>query len=202
MKVIVIEDDLILCDSYKYYFKSYPDYTLEGIYNHVEDALENYESTFPDIIISDISFPNMNGVDGIKYFKEKDPNVKILLVSVHDDLHWIKSALKNAADGYLTKPVLKHELYNALNIIKYEGAILSTDVTKKVISSFQKKSLRIFTDREKDIIELLSQGETYKSIATKLYITSSTVNFHIQNIYLKLNVNSKSEALKIIQELD
>ncbi|MGB5226611.1 MAG: response regulator transcription factor, partial [Eudoraea sp.] len=142
------------------------------------------------------------GIEGIRLFRKKDPEVKILMISAQNDFEIIKKAFKNQANGYLTKPVTKKRMFNALNSLKFEGATMSNDIVKKVISMFHRKSYHNFSERENQIIDYLCQGATYKLIADKLFVTTSTINFHIQNIYLKLDVNSKSEALTKLQEME
>jgi len=202
LKIIVIDNDLLFHDAYKYYFETYLDYSLKGIYTSVEDALSDYDNTLPDIIVSEVSIPDISGIEGIGLFRKKDPNVKIIMISAQSDFEIVKRAFKNRANGYLTKPVSKKRLHHALNSIKYEGAIMSNDIAKKVISMFQRKSYKSFSERENQIIDYLCQGATYKIIADKLFVTTSAINFHIQNIYLKLDVNSKSEALTKLQRLE
>lgn len=199
--VIVIEDDEILLDSYRYFINSYDGYVLRGAFMNVNEALREYETIFPDIIISDISMPGMSGIEGLSKFKALDDAVKIIMVSVHDDLSYILDSIKNKADGYLTKPINKISLKSSLDALSNDGAPLSNDVSRKLISIFQKEKHAMFSDRENEIIELFTKGLTYKSIAEELFITASTVNFHIQNIYSKLEVKSKSEALKKITQL-
>lgn len=123
------------------------------------------------------------------------------MISDQSDFEIIKKAFKNGANGYLTRPVSNERLHNALNSIKNEGAAMSNDIIKKVISNFHRKSYQFFSERENQIVDYLCRGATYKIIADKLFVTTSTINFHIQNIYLKLNVNSKSEALSKLREL-
>lgn len=203
LRIIAIDNDVAFHDTYAYYFQSYFNYTLEGVYRSVEDALADFDRLQPDMILSEVNMAEgMSGIDGINQFKAKDPDVKVIMVSKESDYDLIKKAFKNQASGYLTKPISKKRLLRALNSIRDEGAALSSDIAKKLISMFQRKSYRIFSDRENQIIEHLGQGATYKSIAEKLYVTTSTINFHIQNIYLKLDVNSKSEALRKLRELD
>ncbi len=202
LKIIVIDNDRLFHAAYRYYFETYQDYSLQGIYVSVEDALEDYENVLPNIIVSEVSMPEVCGIQGIGMFRKKDPDVKIIMISAQNDFEIIKKAFKNRANGYLTKPVTKKRLYNALNSIKYEGATMSNDIVKAVISMFHRKSYSNFSERENQIIDYLCQGATYKLIADKLFVTTSTVNFHIQNIYLKLDVNSKSEALTKLQELE
>ena len=202
LKIIVIDNDRLFHAAYKYYFETYQDYSLQGIYNSVEEALKNYDDLLPDIIVSEVSMPEVCGIQGIGMFRKKDPDVKIIMISAQKDFAIIKKAFKNQANGYLTKPVTKKRLYNALNSVKYEGATMSNDIVKAVISMFHRKSYHNFSERENQIIDYLCQGATYKLIADKLFVTTSTVNFHIQNIYLKLDVNSKSEALTKLQEME
>ncbi|WP_445382036.1 response regulator transcription factor [Robiginitalea sp. IMCC43444] len=202
LKVIVIDDDPKFHETYAYYFSTYLEYRLAGIYRSVEDALEDYELVKPDIILSEVNFRGLSGIDGLVEIRKKNAQAKVIMVSSNNEFEGIKKAFKYGAVGYLTKPISKKRLRHALNSIKYEGAAISNDIAKKVISMFRKKNYDCFSERENQIIEYLGQGATYKAIAEKLFVTTSTINFHIQNIYLKLDVNSKSEALKKIRELE
>ena len=202
LKIIIIDDDPQFNDLYKDYFETYYDYSLEGTYPTVKEALSDFSRIQPDMILSEVELPEISGIDGIERFRKMDPDVKVIMVSTATDFETIKASFKNGANGYLTKPVSKKRLLIALNSIKKEGAALSHDIAKKIVSMFQRKSYTIFSERENQIIEYLGQGATYKAIAEKLFVTPSAVNFHIQNIYLKLNVNSKSEALQKLEELD
>ncbi|MGB3152338.1 MAG: LuxR C-terminal-related transcriptional regulator, partial [Maribacter sp.] len=98
-------------------------------------------------------------------------------------------------------PMTEDKLLHALNCVRKEGATMSNDIVKKVISNFHRKSYKLFSERENQIVDYLCKGATYKIIADKLFVTTSAVNFHIQNIYLKLDVNSKSEALTKLEQL-
>ncbi|HMB65152.1 MAG TPA: response regulator transcription factor [Eudoraea sp.] len=202
LNIIVIDHDPQILLLYKIYFESYPDFELKGIYGSVQEALQDFENTVPDIIFSEVNLPDIDGIEGIALFRKKDPDVKIIINSVESDFGIIKTAFKNGANGYLSKPVTRKRLYHALNSIRSEGAIMSNDIAKKVISMFQRKSYQAFSKRENQIIDYLCQGATYKIIAEKLFVTTSAINFHIQNIYLKLDVNSKSEALTKLQTLE
>ncbi|MBC8769384.1 response regulator transcription factor [Arenibacter sp. BSSL-BM3] len=201
LKIIIIENDRCLHEAYKYYFETYKDYSLDGIYDSVKEALIDYNNIMPDIILSEVSMPDGCGIEGIGRFRKKDSNVKIIMITADSDFEVVKRAFNHMANGYLTKPVNKHSLHHALDSVKYEGATISNDITKKIISMFQKKSYASFSERENEIIHYLGQGATYKTIADNLFLTPSTINFHIQNIYLKLDVNSKSEALAKLRDL-
>ena len=199
---MVIDPNPRFHESYAYYFSTYRDYQLSGIYRTVSEALENYKIDPPDYILSETELPEMSGLDGICEFRKRDPKARIIMVSEENDFGCIKKAFKNGAVGYLTKPITKDRLKDALNSIRFEGAVLSNDIAREIINAFRRKSYTGFSERENQIIEYLSQGATYKTIAEKLFVTPSTINFHIQNIYLKLDVNSKSEALQKLQSLD
>ncbi len=199
---MVVDDNRSMHRAYENYFEMYLEYTLAGIYESTQDALAVYDLVQPDIIFSEVELPDGSGIEAIKRYRLKDPKVKIIMLSTQNDFDLVKKAFKNTANGYLTKPVNERTLYNALDGIKSEGATLSNDIAKKIITMFQRKTYDRFSERENQVIDYLSQGATYKTIAEKLFVTASAINFHIQNIYLKLDVNSKSEALRKLRELE
>ena len=201
-KIIVIDNDVTFHYKYQKYFESYLEYSLKGVYTSISEALENYDNVIPDIIFSEVDLAHECGIEGIKHFRQKDPNVKIIMLSAQNDFELVKKAFKNTANGYLSKPVTERTLYNALDSIMSEGGTMSNDIVSKIISKFQRKSYDFFSERENQVVEYLCQGATYKTIAEKLFVTASAINFHVQNIYLKLDVNSKSEALSKLQELE
>lgn len=201
-QIIIVDNDLSCHESYRNCFNTYSDYTLKGIYSSVNGALIDYENVSPYIIVSEVALPDVSGIAGIKLFRKKDPNVKIIMISKDSDLEVIKDAFKNMANGFLSKPIDSNSLHRALHSVQHEGATMGNDIVKKIIAMFQGKRYRLFSERENQIIDYLFEGATYKSIANKLFITPSAVNFHIQNIYMKLNVNSKSEAFVKLREME
>lgn len=202
LKVMVIDSDMRFLEAYPYYFSTYRDYDLVGIYPSAEEALEAYLELRPDIVLSEVHLPTGSGIDAIAEIRKRNSDARILMISDENDFEYIRKAFKFGAAGYLTKPITANRLKEALDSIRFEGAAISNDIALQVISAFRRKSYENFSQRENEIIEYLCQGLTYKNIAEKLFVTPSTVNFHIQNIYLKLDVNSKSEALEKIRELD
>ncbi len=202
LKIVIIDHERSFHKTYETYFDSFLEYALKGVYLTVKDALYAYDYIFPDVIFSEIELPDLCGIESIPLFREKDPEVKTIMLSSNNDFELIKKAFKHGANGYVTKPLNERSLFNALDAIQREGATLSSDIAKKIIAMFQRKSRQYFSERENQVIDYLCQGATYKTIAEKLFVTPSAVNFHIQNIYLKLDVNSKSEALSKLQELE
>ena len=195
--VIVIEDDEVLLDAYEYYINSYEGFELIGMYSTVTSALKDYDNVQPDIIVSDISMPGLNGIEGVKKFKTLNESIKIILISVHDEVDYILDFIESRVDGYLTKPISKDSLLNALESVLVGGMPLTGDVSKQIVNMLRNQKEddfiveNIFSEREAEILNLFTKGYTYKAIAETLFITHSTVNFHIQNIYCKLDVNNK-----------
>jgi len=164
--------------------------------------LSDFGQQNPDIILCEAQLSGISGIDGLEYFYKKNENLQVLMMSQKNDFKLIKEAFKKGACGFLIKPLTKERVLRALDALGQHGVALELDVAKKIINSFQTKSFDSFSRKENEIIELLTQGFTYKMIADKLCVTPSAVNFHIQNIYVKLNVNSKSEALQKLKEIE
>lgn len=201
IRIIVLEREKALHEIYKNHFEQLTDYELAGSYTSAAEALKDFKHTTPHIVLSEIALNGMNGIDAIKLFRKKDWGIKLIMFSEINDFDVIKNAFKKGANGYLTKPLTLDKLEHALTSIEKEGAAMSTDIIKKVIHNFHRKTFAFFSERENQIVDYLSQGATYKMIADKLFVTPSAINFHIQNIYLKLDVNSKSEALSKLELL-
>ena len=200
-RIIVIEKDELSTTAYKSYFEPYNEFVLVKTYTNLIKALKELKTTKPDIVICEVALESGNGIDAIGMFKKKVHNVQIIMISSNNDFEIIKKAFKEGANGYLTKPMSSEKLHYALVSLQREGAAMSNDIVKKVIANFHKKSFNFFSERENQIVDYLFKGATYKMIADKLFVSTSTVNFHIQNIYLKLDVNSKSEALTKLERM-
>ena len=182
-------------------FENMEDYDLVACSTSLREAVIN-EDRFPlDLLITETK---VNGQSGLRYTNgiiQRKPEIKVLVVSSENDFELIKQAFKIGVHGYLTKPITPDRLQAALQTIAEEGTALSNDVSSKIISVFREKRYSMLSQRENQIIGYLGEGATYKDIAKKLFVTPSTVNFHLQNIYLKLNVKSKSEALQRLKTI-
>ena len=201
-KIIIVDHDEKLHLAYHHFLSENAQFQLLGIYKSINGLLSHLGRVNPDIIICEAALQGISGIQGIDYLRKRKNKVKILIMSRQNDFGLVREAFKKGANGYLTKPMSQERFLNALHSLEEHGVIMEHDILKKVISSFQKKSFESFSKKENQIIELLTQGFTYKMIADRLCVTPSAVNFHIQNIYVKLNVNSKSEALEKLRELE
>ncbi|TMU56753.1 response regulator transcription factor [Flagellimonas algicola] len=202
LKIVIIDNDEKLHSLYQQYFNDSLLYELVAIHTSVNEFIPNAVRTRPDIVVSEVHLTGISGIEGISYFKKQNTSSKVLMISGKCDFEVIKEAFRKGAEGFLTKPLAKNRLLNAIAELHQHGVALEHEVAKKIIHSFQVKTFESFSKKENQIIEFLTHGYTYKMIADRLCVTPSAVNFHIQNIYVKLNVNSKSEALRKLQEME
>ena len=202
LNCIVIDNDQSFHPNYRSYFDSFTEYALADIYTSAEEALAEFDAHNPDIVFIEVALNGGCGIDYIQHFRKKDAQVKVIMLSAQNDFEQVKKAFKHSANGYISKPVNARKLYNALDSIKNEGATMSNDIISLFVATFQRKSREIFSERENQVVDLLCQGATYKSIAEQLFVTPSAVNFHVQNIYLKrlqqLAQVCKSSCTKLI----
>lgn len=171
-----------------------------------EEALENItEIEKPDVILLDIGLPGMNGIVGIAKFKEHFPTAHILILTVYDDNDNVFEALCAGASGYLLKDSAPEKIIDSIQEVLAGGAPMNMKIAHKVLEMFtrfkpQKHDYGL-TEREKEILQLLTAGLTKQQIADKLYLSFHTVNTHLKNIYGKLHVNTRTGAVtKVFKE--
>lgn len=197
-KVVIIEDNLPLRDGFAEVIKTTENFELTNCYDNCEEAIERLKYDNADIFLMDIELPaGINGVEGTKLIKKELPNANIIMVTVFENSDFVFDALCAGASGYLTKSISPDELIGALNECVSGGAPMSIKIAKMVVSSFQVQPSKIeLSPREKEVLSLLSHGNTYDSIAEQLFISRNTIKFHLKNIYIKLQVNSNIEAIQ------
>ncbi len=196
-KVVIIEDNIPLGQAFEDIINSTANFTVVDHYSNCEEAIENLKSDTPNIILMDIDLPGMNGVEGTKKIKQKLPKTNIIMITVFENSEMVFDALCAGATGYLTKNLKPDDLISALEEAMSGGAPMSIHIAKMVVNSFQKKSSSIvLSQREKEVLTLLSEGNTYDIIGEKLFISRNTIKFHLKNIYIKLQVHSNIEAIQ------
>ncbi len=173
-----------------------------GRYASCEDALIGIETDAPDVMLMDIGLPGMSGIAGVRLIKSKFPDVKLLMLTVYENNERVFEAICAGADGYLLKTTPPVQLLQAIREIHEGGAAMSPVISRKVLEMFQNshgKSSEEFdlSQRELEILHHLVQGNSYKIIGEALSISAHTVHFHIKNIYRKLHVTSKTEAVAV-----
>ena len=166
-------------------------------YADAETALPGILKTAPDVVLMDIVLPGMTGIDCVRLIKEKLPDIDVLMLTVHSDDQSVFQSLQAGACGYLTKNISPDKLLDAIREANEGGAPMTSNIARMVVSSFNRfrKASPELTRREREVLEQLCQGKSYKMIADTLCISEDTVRHHLKNIYKKLQVNSKSEAV-------
>lgn len=194
-KVLIIEDDEEIRSSFSLIVNSSDKFTVINTYGNGESAISNLPKDQPDIVLMDIELPGINGIQATKLIKDKFPQVEVIMVSVYEDSDLVFEALKAGASGYITKSANYMELLSALDEISRGGAPMSSRIARMVIDNFHVNPNSPLTKRETEILQLISEGKTYTQISEQLFISKETSKTHIKNIYSKLQVNSKSEAI-------
>ena len=194
-KVLIIEDDEEIRSSFSLIVNSSDKFMVINTYGSGESAISNLAKDQPDIVLMDIELPGMNGIQATKLIKDKYPEVEVVMVSVYEDSDLVFEALKAGASGYITKSANYMELLSALDEISRGGAPMSSRIARMVIDNFHVNPNSPLTKRETEILQLISEGKTYTQISEQLFISKETSKTHIKNIYAKLQVNSKSEAI-------
>lgn len=200
--VSVVEDDNVIRNNLAELINGIEGCKCIGSYSNCESLIENIEENLPDVILMDIDLPGISGIEGIEIVKDKFPNVDIVMLTVHEDAELVFKAIKSGACGYLDKSAPEKKIIESIKEVYNGGAPMTTRIAKLVVSSFQSKTEGSnLTDREKDVLNLLCGGSAYKEIGEQLFISVGTVRHHIKNIYEKLHVHSKSQAVaKAIKE--
>jgi DNA-binding NarL/FixJ family response regulator len=194
-RVLIVEDDQEIRNSFSLIVNSSQKFMVINAYNNCESAIDNLQRDKPEIILMDIELPGMNGIQGTKLIKEKSPHSDIIMVTVYEDSELVFEALKAGASGYITKSANYMELLTALEEIVKGGAPMSSRIARMVIDNFHVNPNSPLTRRETEILQLIAEGKTYTQISEELFISKETAKTHIKNIYSKLQVNSKSEAI-------
>jgi two-component system, NarL family, response regulator LiaR len=200
IRVAIVEDNDQFRKALETIITHEKDTTLVGSYTSAEKALGGLEQTPPDVAIVDISLPGMRGPELIVRLKNKIHQTQFMVCTIHDDNDTIFEALKSGASGYILKdPVTAEEILRAIRDLYNGGSPMSPFIARKVIGSFQKPVINdlnsLLSLREKEVLELVAQGLLYKEIALRLTISTETVKKHLKNIYNKLHVQNKVEAI-------
>jgi DNA-binding NarL/FixJ family response regulator len=191
IKVAIIEDQREIREGLGMLIGYTDGFECTGAFRSVEDALRGVQGNLPDVVLSDIGLPGMNGIEGIKILKERYPNLTILMLSVYDDDERIFDALCAGAVGYLLKKTPPARILDCLREAMTGGAPMSPEVARRVITLFRevRPPERVdydLTPHEIRLLKLLSDGHTYGTAGAKLGVTRNTISFHLKNIYEKL----------------
>ncbi len=200
VNVMLIEDQREVREGLAVLINGSPGFSCMASFRTMEEALEAIENRPPNVVLTDIGLPGMSGVEGIRILKERYPNLPVVALTVYDDDEDIFDALCAGACGYLLKNVAPARLLESLKEVVCGGAPMSPEIARRVVNLFREfrtpeRAPHSLTQQEAELLRLMVEGHSYKTAAADLGISVSTVSFHLQNIYSKLQVHSKSEAV-------
>ena len=200
IRVCIIEDDETIREGYSFLIGNTAGYKVISSYPSFEEAAKKIATDDPDVILLDVELPGISGIDAIPKLKKLLPETYILILTVYEQDILIFRALGNGASGYLTKNTPPEKIISAIHEVMEGGGPMSAHIARMVIDSFKRNESSPLTRRETEILEQIATGKSRKRIAQELFIDLETVKSHIKNIYQKLNVHSKADAIKAAKD--
>jgi len=199
IRVAIIEDEKEVRQGLAFILNHTPGFRCVAEYRSYEEAFASL-TIGPDVLLSDIGLPGMQGDEGARQFKQKFPSTTIVMLTVHRDDERIFRSVCAGATGYILKKEPPARILEAIREVHSGGASMSSETALKVLNAFRslvpaKEPLAVLTRREGDVLQELIKGNSYKTIADHLFLSVHTVRFHIRSIYEKLHVHSKAEAV-------
>lgn len=199
ISLVIVEDDLEVLKGIKQLLNLSEELSVTEVFNSAESFIEMVEELKPEVVLMDIGLPKMSGIECVEIVKKKYPDIHFLMCTNFDDDQKVFEALRAGADGYVLKNAEIQTIIQAISEVYRGGSPMSRSIARKVIESFHSVGLKEvkynLSNRESEILNWLSKGYRYKEIAEKLYISTETVRTHIRNIYTKLQVQSRTEAI-------
>jgi DNA-binding NarL/FixJ family response regulator len=198
--VAIVEDEKTVRDGLKLLIDGTEGYKCVALYPNAEEALRGIFDSNPDVVLMDIHLPGISGIECVRRLTKQDPDFQIVMLTVYEDDEGIFKSLAAGAQGYILKKTPPVKLLEAISEVYTGGSPMSSQIARRVVDFFQTKEVATkqtekLTEREQEILSFLSKGYRYKEIADVLCISIETVRTHIRNIYEKLHVHSRTEAL-------
>ena len=200
IRVAIIEDDETIREGYAFLIGNTTGYKIAATYQSYEDAIKKIAHDDPDVILLDVELPGLSGIEALPKLKKLLPETHILILTVYEEEMLIFRSLGNGASGYLTKNTQPEKIVAAIKEVMEGGGPMSANIARMVISSFKRNESTPLTRRETEILEQIATGKSRKRIADELFIDLETVKSHIKNIYYKLDVHSKADAIKAAKD--
>lgn len=200
IKLLIYEDNPQLREGLTMLIDGTEGFSVLAAFKNCSNVAQDIKSFRPDVVLMDIDMPGVNGLEGLKIIRQIDEQIKVLMLTVFDDHQNIFEALKSGANGYILKKTPPVKLLEYIQEASTGGAPMTSSVAAQVLKMFSQiqpaaENDYNLTDREKEVLQWLVNGYSYKMIAAEMFIAIDTVRSHIKKIYEKLHVNSKSEAV-------
>jgi DNA-binding NarL/FixJ family response regulator len=200
IRIAIVEDDKTVRDGLQMLLNGSPGFSCVAAYSNGEDAVAGLPAVKPDVVLMDINLPGMNGIECIIALKEQNHSMLFIMLTVFENSDAIFQSLSAGATGYLLKQTPPAKLLESIQDVYHGGSPMSGEIARKVVQSFQhpvafNNQIVGLTKREEEILSYLVKGYFYKEIAGLLFISTETVRTHIRNIYEKLQVRTRTEAI-------
>lgn len=196
-RITIIDDIPHIREGFREILQSVEKYSVINVYDNCEEAIYNLESDDPDIVLMDIELVESDGIEGTRIIRKRLPNCIILIITVFEDKENVFQALRAGASGYIVKNFNPNSILEAVAEALDGGAPMSRSISKMVVHSFRKQLDSPLSERESEVLQCISEGKSYSKIAQELFVSKETVKSHIKNIYRKLEVVSKAEAIRM-----
>lgn len=196
IQIVLVEDDSVIRDSFQFLLNEEEGYAVTGAFANAEDAIKSVAALDPDVVLLDIQLPGLSGLQALPKIKALVPDAAVIILSVNEHQDTVFEALSKGASGYLTKNTPPQKILEAVNEVMLGGGPMSAHIAKMVVNSFQRSNESPLTRRETEILEQIAAGKTRGKIADEFFIDLETVKSHLKNIYAKLDVHSKADAIK------
>jgi DNA-binding NarL/FixJ family response regulator len=199
--VAIVEDNAVMRNTFRQWIEAAPGFKCVFACATAEEALAEIPRLKPDVVLMDVHLPGESGIACTAQLKEKLPGVQVIIVTVYRNHELIFQALQAGACGYLLKRSSPEELLKAINEVRSGGAPMTSEIARMLVEAFQKKPATLtagdgLTQRESEILDLLSEGLSNKEIADRVKVSYDTVRAHLRHIYEKLHVRGRTEAVR------
>ena len=201
IKVVIVDDSSDLREGLQISLREHADeFICIAAFSDAESAVKNVEALKPDVILMDINLPGISGIEAVKKIKRILPSTDIIMLTVFAEDKTVFDSLCAGACGYITKNTTPEQILDAIRDVSKGGSPMSPRIARMVVGSFRNFIVSSLTEREQEVLTLLSKGNSYKMVAELLFISHDTVRFHIKNIYKKLEVHSLPEAFAKVKK--
>jgi len=196
IRIAIVEDDADIRETLGLIMNGSEGIRCEHLYPDAESAVKDLPNQLIDVVLMDIELPGISGIEAVRILNPKMTNTDFIMLTVKQDDKSVFNSLCAGATGYLMKDIPPEDLLNKITEVVNGGAPMSSNIARQVINSFNIPSVPSpLSKRETEILRLLCNGMNYRSIATELFLSSHTVKSHVKNIYRKLHVHSRAEAV-------
>lgn len=212
IKLVIIDDHQLFREGVKRILEFEETFVVVAEGEDGKEAVDLVQEYSPDVVLLDINMKEVNGIEATRQLVEAFPNTKVMILSIHDDESYVTHALKTGASGYMLKEMDSDELIEAVKIVADGGSYIHPKVTHKLVNEYRRivnsgskgmgyqqpevqMPLHLLTSRECEVLQLLSDGKSNRSIGDALFISEKTVKNHVSNILQKMNVNDRTQAV-------